>query len=55
MVVLPHPEGPKIAVKVLGENLPVHSLRIFFLESTSTVLPLTTSSFLTLAMTLMFS
>lgn len=27
-VVLPHPEGPTIAVKVLGEKMPVHLLRM---------------------------
>ena len=29
MVVFPHPEGPKMAVKVLGEKRPVHGFRIY--------------------------
>ena len=33
IVVFPQPDGPTIAVKVLGENFPEHGLRIFFFHS----------------------
>lgn len=33
IVVFPQPEGPTIAVKVLGENFPEHGFRIFFFPS----------------------
>ena len=39
MVVLPDPEGPTIAVKVLGENFPLHSFSIFFTPLTLRIAP----------------
>lgn len=33
IVVLPHPEGPKIAVKVLGEKRPVLDFKISLMPS----------------------
>jgi hypothetical protein len=54
IVVFPHPDGPSMAVNVLGENFPEHYLRILFFPSTSVFYPSTIFSSLTLAMTLMF-
>lgn len=39
MVVFPQPEGPRMAVKVPGLNLPVHDFKISLMPSSSTILP----------------
>ena len=52
MVVLPQPEGPRMAVKVLGENFPEHCFRILFCLGSSCFCPLISVSSMMLAMTL---
>mgnify|MGYP006897122317 CR=1 FL=1 len=55
MVVLPQPEGPRMAVKLLGENLPVQGFKICLTASFSTFLPAIYTSYLIRALTRMFS